>query len=140
MGGIGFQFFFIIVFTGVAFTFHRRMRRESPNALAAVRLLYTLYAVLVLISVRIIFRLVEYSRGFFSGIPTHEAYQYTLDSTPMLVALILLSITHPGKVMPGKECDLPSRKERKAMGSNNVTGRAGGLNSLPYHESTMIEK
>lgn len=31
----------------------------------------------------------------------------------MLTALVLLNIVHPGTVMPGKESDLPSRKERK---------------------------
>ena len=33
----------------------------------------------------------------------------------MFIALVLLNIVHPGKVMPGKESDFPSRKERKNM-------------------------
>ena len=48
-------------------------------------------------------------------IPNHEAYQYCLDTLPMLIALILLNIIHPGKVMAGKECDFPSRKKRKMV-------------------------
>jgi hypothetical protein len=31
----------------------------------------------------------------------------------MFTALVLLNIVHPGWVMPGKQSDLPSRKERK---------------------------
>ena len=31
----------------------------------------------------------------------------------MLLAFVLLNIVHPGRIMKGKEADLPSRKERK---------------------------
>ena len=63
---------------------------------------------------RIIFRLVEYSDGLESTIPSHEAYQYCLDSLPMLLALVLLNVVHPGRLMSGKESDMPSRKQRKS--------------------------
>lgn len=62
---------------------------------------------------RIIFRIIEYSRGLQSTIPNHEAYQYCLDSLPMLLALVLLNLVHPGRIMKGKASDLPSRKDRK---------------------------
>ena len=77
---------------------------------------------------RIIFRLVEYSSGFKSTIPNHEAYQYCLDSLPMLVALVLFNIIHPGRIMPGKESDLPSRKARKLQG-NFKSSEGGGADS-----------
>lgn len=64
---------------------------------------------------RIIFRLCEYSQGLDSKIPLHEAYQYCLDSLPMLLALVILNIAHPGRIMPGTESEVPSRKERKKM-------------------------
>lgn len=68
---------------------------------------------------RIIFRLCEYSQGMESTIPNHEAYQYCLDTLPMLLALVLLNAVHPGRLMPGKDSDMPSRKQRKKM--NNYT-------------------
>jgi hypothetical protein len=34
----------------------------------------------------------------------------------MLLAFVLLNIVHPGRIMGGKECDIPSRKERKKTG------------------------
>jgi hypothetical protein len=71
---------------------------------------------------RIIFRLVEYSHGVKSSIPSHEAYQYALDSVPMLLALVVLSFVHPGRIMPGKESNLPSRRERKVEGINRRSG------------------
>ncbi len=62
---------------------------------------------------RIIFRICEYSQGFHSSLPNHEAYQYCLDSLPMLVALVVLNVVHPGRLMPGSDSNLPSRKQRK---------------------------
>jgi len=50
-----------------------------------------------------------------SKIPNKEAYQYCLDSLPMLLAFLVLHVVHPGEVMPGKEYDIPSRKERKQL-------------------------
>lgn len=37
--------------------------------------------------------------------------------------------------MPGKESDFPSRKQRKAMGKNNVGGRVGAALPLYEHSS-----
>lgn len=51
----------------------------------------------------------------------------------MLVALVLFNVVHPGRIMPGKDGDLPSRKQRKAIGKNEVRGRMAG-DSLPFYE------
>lgn len=128
MGGVGLQQFFICCFIGLAVRFQRHMKQDTyvTDQKRAFRMLYILYAVLTLITVRIIFRLVEYSKGYSSGIPVHEAYQYILDSTLMLIALVLFNIVHPGRIMPGKESDFPSRKQRKAIGKKNVRGRMAG--------------
>ena len=50
----------------------------------------------------------------------------------MLTCLILFNVIHPGRLMPGKESDFPSRKQRKAAGKNNTMGRAAG--ALPLYE------
>ena len=127
MGGIGMQEFFVLCFLVVAILFQRQMDRDLPRAakLRPLFLLRIVYTVLSLLTMRIIFRLIEYANGYKSGIPVHEAYQYVLDSTPMLVCLVLFSIAHPGRIMPGKEADLPSRKARKQADKDHVWGRAG---------------
>jgi RTA1 like protein len=79
---------------------------------------------------RIIFRLCEYAQGFQSNIPTHEAYQYCLDSVPMLFALVILNILHPGRIMPGEESNLPSRKERKLEGIHNKSQKVSRSSRL----------
>ncbi|KAG8526875.1 uncharacterized protein KY384_008304 [Bacidia gigantensis] len=141
MGGVGIQQFFILCFLFLAFRFQQRMKRDTPMASMhqPLALLYTIYAVLFLITVRIIFRLIEYAKGYETGIPTHEAYQYVFDSTAMLIALALLNVVHPGRIMPGKEADFPSRKQRKAAGKEHLWGRAGeqgGEGGMTYESST----
>ena len=91
-----------------------------------MRLLYVEYTVVTLISVRIIFRLIEYWNGINSSIGLHEVYEYIFDSTLMLIALSLFNIFHPGRLMPGKESNMPGRKVRKAAKKqgNPVHGRA----------------
>ena len=137
MGGVGIQQFFVLCFIYLAYRFQTEMKRDLPAAQQppVLRLLYVLYAVLTLITIRIVFRLIEYANGVKSGIPRHEAYQYVFDSSMMLFALVLLNVVHPGRIMPGKESDFPSRKERKRVGKKNVKGRAGMDASLPMYES-----
>ncbi|OQO14875.1 hypothetical protein B0A48_00257 [Cryoendolithus antarcticus] len=116
MAGVGFQQLCLLCFLGAIVRFHQHMRaqRSTQHRQKGVTLLYVQYAVVVLISIRIIFRLAEYSSGIDSGIAKKEAYQYVLDSTMMLIALVLLNIWHSGRLMSGPESNLPSRKERKA--------------------------
>ena len=125
MVGVGIQQVFIFCFCYLAFRFHQNLNSQphSVQIIRAKTLLYVLYLVLTLITVRIIFRLAEYSKGLNSSIPNHEAYQYVLDSTPMLIALVAFNLVHPGRIMAGKEADFPSRKERKAFFNNPDDGR-----------------
>lgn len=115
MGGVGFQEFFILVFLYIAVRFQLRVLRESTpdQQVRGLRLLYVLYAALILITVRIIFRLIEYSSGVNSSIPNHEVYMYVFDTAPMWIAIFLFNVVHPGAYMPGKQSEWPSRKERK---------------------------
>lgn len=134
MGGVGLQQAFIFVFLFLAVRFHRTLRLDPPTARksSALRLLYVQYVVVTLITIRIIFRLIEYSKGIKSTIPNHEVYQYIFDSLPMAVALYLFNAIHPGRIMPGKESNLPGRKTRKAWKKQGIpeAGR-GGAGVLP---------
>lgn len=67
---------------------------------------------------RIIFRIVEFAGGVTpdNPIPFHEAYTYALDCFPMMIALLIIAIYHPGRYLVGPESEFPkkSRKQRKA--------------------------
>lgn len=101
MAGIGIQQLFVVLFAVVLRHVHGHLKLALDSARYATvrRLIFILYAALALITLRIIFRLVEYSKGLQSAIPRQEAYQYCLDSSPMLVALLLFNIVHPGSVL-----------------------------------------
>jgi hypothetical protein len=66
---------------------------------------------------RIVFRLVEFSAGIEESnpLPYHEAYALALDASPMLLAITILSVLHPGMVLQGPESEFPSRKVKKQM-------------------------
>jgi hypothetical protein len=53
----------------------------------------------------------------------------------MLVAFALLNIMRPGRIMPGKESDLPSRKERKCEKQyNQINSLEGGASLIGENE------
>lgn len=126
MGGIGFQEFCILIFTSIAIQFLLTMRRleRSSQIYDTPRnnwrfLLYVLLSCLALITIRIIFRLVEFSAGLDpkkNPIPFHEVYFYVLDASPMWLACVLLNIVHPGRILQGEDSEFPrlSRKQKKA--------------------------
>ncbi|KAL2216976.1 putative RTA1 domain protein [Thermoascus aurantiacus ATCC 26904] len=130
MGGIGLQQFFILCFVALTVTLHRKIRRAAAAAAAWRRYENNagqeafedevgMYLALVMISIRIIFRLIEYSRGTDASnpIPTHEAYQYVLDALPMFLSLVVMSIFHPGRVLKGPDSEFPklSRREKRKI-------------------------
>jgi hypothetical protein len=127
MGGIGLQQFCILMFTSIAIKFHLIMKqRERTGQVLDGRprnwrmLHYVLYASLALISTRIIFRLIEFASGLDPSknpIPFHEAYFMCLDALPMFVAIALMNVVHPGRILQGEGSEFPkgpTRKEKKA--------------------------
>ncbi|KAI0836543.1 RTA1 like protein-domain-containing protein [Hypoxylon sp. FL0890] len=117
MGGIGLQQLFIVVFVAFAVKFQLEMhsvdasKEPCVNWWSAWRLLvYTLYASLTCITVRIIFRLVEFSSGstgVSNPLVTNETYFYILEAMPMLLAILAFNIIHPGSVLVGPEAEMP---------------------------------
>jgi hypothetical protein len=129
MSGVGVQQFFIFLFLGLIVKFHLdalSLERQGmlPNTSGAGKrsqmwkwLTYALYAVLALITMRIIFRLIEFSGGVDPAnnkLPFEEKYALGLDAFPMVLAVLILAAVHPGLVLKGPESEFPSRKERKA--------------------------
>jgi hypothetical protein len=76
-----------------------------------------LYAISVLITVRIVFHLVEFSAGIDSStnaLFSTEGYTLGLDAVTMLLTLLLLALVHPGVVLKGPGSEFPSKKAKKA--------------------------
>ncbi|KAJ6452048.1 RTA1 like protein-domain-containing protein [Mycena sanguinolenta] len=108
MGGIGLQQLFVFGFTGLVVRFHYKMMRLDGST-EWKRPLYFIYT-LTLITIRIVFRLVEFSSGVYSPITMHEAPFYCLEALPMFVALLLWNISHPGKVLVGPKRRMPANQ------------------------------
>ncbi|KAK1751948.1 RTA1 like protein-domain-containing protein [Echria macrotheca] len=116
-GGTALQQLFIFIFLGLMIMFHRACSplRNGVSVHGGGRdwkpLLLALYGVLVCITIRIIFRIIEFSRGFTpdNPVPFHEEYIYALDCFPMMVALLVLAIWHPGRFLSGSDGEFPKR-------------------------------
>jgi hypothetical protein len=126
MGGIGLQQLCILIFTAIAtrFFFVMRNQEQTQQILDSPRrnwrvLLYVLWASLALITTRIIFRLVEFAAGdepSTNPIPFNEAYFMTLDALPMFIALVLMNVVHPSRILKGEGSEFPkgpTRREKK---------------------------
>ena len=116
MGGIGMQEGFIILFLGLVVRFHRdqlyaeRIGRLASNKIAGWRwMIWALYTCTLAITVRIIYRLVEFSAGLGSSnpLPKNEPLLYVLESTPMFLAILIWNIFHPGRYMYGGDAKMP---------------------------------
>ncbi|KAH6869515.1 RTA1 like protein-domain-containing protein [Thelonectria olida] len=118
MAGIGVQLGCVLVFIVVHCLFYRvlalnaRVGKLTIQNRRTMPLFWVIYVVLGLIIIRIIFRLVEFSQGVSTSnvILRHEQFQLYLDAFPMLVAVILLNLVHPGMVLKGPESAFPSVK------------------------------
>ncbi|RDL37097.1 Uncharacterized protein BP5553_04530 [Venustampulla echinocandica] len=133
MGGIGLQELFILFFTAIGIKFFLTMKKAEASMAGTSNqildgrphnwrpLLFALYASLMMITVRIIFRLVEFSAGIEPGdnpIPYTEAYQFCLDALPMLLAISIMNVVHPGRILKGEGSEFPkgpTRKEKKEL-------------------------
>jgi hypothetical protein len=144
MGGIGLQECFVLLFIGIVARFHYKMLHPDLNSTsihaptsssypfnpldsaesqvtrpapgAWKRAVYPMYASLALITLRIIFRLVEFSSGVISPITQSEVPFYVLEALPMFVALALWNVWHPGKVLVGPDSEFPklTRAQKRA--------------------------
>lgn len=121
MTGVGVQQLFILLFFGLIVRFQIEVQRMGGNRAGWLGnrwqwVTYALYAALALITMRIVFRLIEFSAGtgVDNPLPSHEKYALALDAFPMSLAILILAVVHPGLALKGPESEFPSRKERKA--------------------------
>jgi hypothetical protein len=116
MGGIGMQEGFIVLFLGLVIKFHRdQLQAERVGRLAAdkiagwKKLIWALYGCLLAITIRIVYRLAEFSAGLGANnpLPSNEPVLYVLESTPMWLAIFVWSIIHPGRFIHGEDAKMP---------------------------------
>ncbi|RMJ03392.1 hypothetical protein CDV36_015077 [Fusarium kuroshium] len=120
MAGVGVQLGIIVIFSGLTAFFYYKLREIEGRDIGRMKwLILTMLLVLILIIIRIVYRLVEFGPGVDENnkLLTHEGYPLGLDAFPILFALVLLNVMHPGFVLRGPDSEFPhlSRKEKKAL-------------------------
>ncbi|KAF7590355.1 hypothetical protein BBP40_002958 [Aspergillus hancockii] len=108
--GLAVQLAFFSVFIVTSTIMHWRIRKtptqktlERPekdwSQTTWVSIMAVLYVSSVLILVRSIFRLVEYAQGNAGYLISHEVFMYVFDSMLMFLAMVVMSIYHPCRLL-----------------------------------------
>lgn len=98
LGGLAFQvfaFFIFCVCMGISLYRARKIVLASLKAFTAALCVATF-----LVYLRTCFRLAETAEGLESALATQEAYFGTLEFAPIVIAVVLLAVWHPGKYLP----------------------------------------
>ncbi|MCJ1400364.1 hypothetical protein MMC11_003569 [Xylographa trunciseda] len=119
-GGVALQQIFILCFISLIIIFHRKMLRGEvvQGRHDWKRLLYPLYATLLLITLRIIYRIIEFANGGLAVLNDNEVFIYILDATPMLFGMVIWNIWHPGRTLVGPDSEPPKVLSRRVIKSN----------------------
>jgi hypothetical protein len=125
MGGIRLQQLFVFFFMCLTARFHYLLQQSLavPIEKPVSRLFYVLYTVLILITVRSIYRLIEFANGVHSSVATHEAYFYCFESLPILAALTSFNIVHPSTVLVGPNSEFPAKDPETNSKEKNATDK-----------------
>jgi hypothetical protein len=84
----------------LAAQFHVRATKAGVLTKKLETVLYVLYVSASIVTIRCIYRLVEYIMGWDSEIYKNEAYFWVFEASIMLINTVLLNIWHPGKRLP----------------------------------------
>ncbi|KAL6154166.1 hypothetical protein ACJBU6_07449 [Exserohilum turcicum] len=103
----------------LAAQFHRRAARAGVLKPQLRVVLYVLYVSATIVTIRCIYRLIEYFSGWDSGIYKNEVYFWIFEAAIMFLNSALLNAWHPGKRLPPSNSVFLARDgvtERKGPG------------------------
>jgi len=103
--GLVLQIIFFGIFVITSGIFHYRIVRKPTQISLQVswkKYIFTLYFASILILIRSVFRVVEFSAGNDSVIMRNEVFLIIFDSILMLGVVVALNLVHPGTIMGSK--------------------------------------
>jgi len=106
--GLFLQIVFFGVFVITGGIFHYRIVRSPTPASTAnnwQKYMFTLYTASVLILIRSIFRVFEFSGGNDGVLMRNEVFLYIFDSVLMLGVMTSFNVVHPGSIIGRKSAD-----------------------------------
>ncbi|ORY14197.1 RTA1 like protein-domain-containing protein [Clohesyomyces aquaticus] len=99
LAGLAFQAFSFFVFILLFAWFLVKARRVLFKVVK--KGFYVAFGIaVVLVYLRVCFRLAETAQGLYSKLSTHEVYFGCLEFAPVVVAIFLLTAWHPGRCIP----------------------------------------
>ncbi|KAJ3129579.1 hypothetical protein HK100_008530 [Physocladia obscura] len=75
------------------------------------KMFYALFSGSILVMIRSVFRVVEFSMGYNGPIATNEKYMYVFDFGLVAVAMLLFNIFHPGHLLRNSNVVAPGAKK-----------------------------
>lgn len=113
------------LFALLAATFHRRCFKHGVRLQKVTTPLHTLYVSTILITIRTVYRVVEYwavvdassGPGPVSPVVRHEWFFYVFEATVILFDCVLFNVFHPGRFLP--------RSNKTYLALDGVTEREG---------------
>lgn len=108
VAGLSVQVIFFACFALAAGLFHMRLRRVPTrkfleHSSLCTRHLHVMYVTCILIFIRSVVRVVEFSQGFPGYIFSHQIFIYVFDAIPMFAVMLILNWVHPSDMKRATE-------------------------------------
>lgn len=100
LAGLAFQAFSFFIFILLFVIFLIRSRHVLKTALYRPFFRVAFSASVLLVYLRVCFRLSETAEGLYGKLNTHEVYFGCLEFAPVVLAIWLLGLWHPGRCVP----------------------------------------
>lgn len=84
----------------LAALFHARANKAKLLSRNLRTVLYVLYTSATIVTIRCVYRLIEYIQGWDSTVYKNEVFFWVFESAIMLINTVLLNFFHPGKRLP----------------------------------------
>lgn len=105
LGGLALQVLAFAIFLVLLTLFIMRARGELRRFEGLTLFSGVLYAASLLVFIRTIFRLIETSQGVTGYLASREVFFGALEFAPIVIAVAILAIWHPGRYVEGQAAD-----------------------------------
>lgn len=136
LAGLFLQIVLFAVFIVVSYIFYNRLRKQ-PTAMSRrpeirwLTMLYVLFGVSLLITVRNIFRVIEYAGGEDGYLLVHEWPMYGFDATLMLAVVAILLWWFPTLIRPRNSYMMDTLESQAPLTHGDQTGYKNTPSDFP---------
>ena len=121
IAGIVLQLVFFTLFTCLTVYINLKRMYGLRDVKAFRSIFLCLYSSIGVLYIRSIFRLVEFSNGWFGFIATHESYFYCFDFLMVLLCFAIFTVFHFGFYMSNAQASLPVTAQQNQVSGGKVS-------------------